>query len=292
MKLVTFYRNGENRLGMLRLREGQEVVYDLNQLDSSIPDNMIDFLSHGEKMIANVKTVIDEAFDHKFYQKNKIKLQAPVPVPSKIIGIGLNYRDHAIERNKPIPEYPLIFSKFSNSVIGPYDPIIIPKVTSRVDWECELGVVIGEKCRYVEQVDAMKNVAGYIAVNDVSARDYQEHSSQYTIGKTFDSFCPMGPSLVTLDEFQDPHSLEIKTILDGEVMQHSNTNQLIFSIPHLISYLSEVMTLMPGDIIMTGTPSGVGDNRDPQRYMTPGQVCRIEIDGIGVLENPVVAEQD
>ena len=290
MKLVTFCQNGENRLGALGFRGEQEIVYDLNQLDPSIPDNMIDFLTLGGKAIAQAVAVTDKNADDYLLIK-EVKLLSPVLNPEKIICIGLNYRDHAQETNTPIPDYPTIFSKYANSIIGTGEAIVIPKVTDQVDWECELGVVIGKECRHVKPEDALQVVGGYLAVNDVSARDYQTRTTQWTIGKTFDTFCPMGPVLVTADEISDPGSLDIRTVLDGEIVQQSNTRQLIFSVPDLIAYLSDVMTLKPGDVISTGTPSGVGFARNPQRYLTPGQVCRIEIEGIGALENPVVAEQ-
>ena len=289
MKLVTFYRNGENRLGVQSSRDGQEVVYDLNRLNPNIPDNMIDFLSLGEKAIKQAVDVIDKDADD-YLLMNAVKLLSPVLNPEKIICIGLNYRDHAEESNTPIPDYPTIFSKYANSIIGTGEAIVVPKVTDQVDWECELGVVIGKECRHVKADKALGVVGGYLAVNDVSARDYQTRTTQWTIGKTFDTFCPMGPALVTTDEITDPGNLDIRTVLDGEVMQHSNTGQLIFSVPDLIAYLSDVMTLKPGDVISTGTPSGVGFARNPKRYLEPGQVCRVEIEGIGMLENPVVAE--
>jgi len=290
MKLATFIYQSEKRIAALGSGSREGIIYDLSKYDSSIPADMLAFLDQGETALKKSQIAIEQADGQNNLPLSEVRLLAPVPAPRKIIGVGLNYRDHAKERGKTIPCYPLIFSKFSNAVHGPYDPIVIPKVSSRVDYECELGVVMGRKGRYISQDDAMRYVAGFVAVNDVSARDYQQHSTQYTIGKTFDTFCPMGPALVTLDEFPDPFSLDIKTSIDGAVLQHSNTSQFIFPIPYLISYLSGVMTLMPGDVILTGTPSGVGDNRSPQRYLQPGQVCRIEIEGIGMLENPVVAE--
>jgi len=291
MKLVTFIQQGEQKIGALGSKGEEDVVYDFCKMNDSIPADMLDFLSQGEIAIKQAQDAIKKTDVKEVLSAREIRLLAPVPAPRKIICIGLNYRDHAEETNTPIPDYPTIFSKYANSIIGPGEAIIIPRVTSQVDWECELGVVIGAQCRHVAEEDALQVVAGYLAVNDVSARDYQTRTTQWTIGKAFDTFCPIGPALVTRDEISDPGNLDIRTVLDGEVVQHSNTNQLIFSVPYLVSYLSEVMTLVPGDIISTGTPSGVGFARSPQRYLQSGEVCRIEIEGIGVLENPVEKEK-
>jgi len=290
MRLVTFIQQGEQKIGALGSKGGEGVIYDLCKINNSIPADMLDFLSQGEIAIKRAQEAIEKAGGEDVLPVRKVRLLAPIPAPQKIICIGLNYRDHAEETNKPIPDFPTIFSKYANSIIGPGEAIIIPRVTSQVDWECELGVVIGAQCRHVVEEDALQVVAGYLAVNDVSARDYQTRTTQWTIGKTFDTFCPIGPALVTKDEIPDPGNLDIRTVLNDEVVQHSNTNQLIFSVPYLVSYLSEVMTLMPGDIISTGTPSGVGFARSPQRYLQSGEVCRIKIEGIGVLENPVEKE--
>jgi 2-keto-4-pentenoate hydratase/2-oxohepta-3-ene-1,7-dioic acid hydratase in catechol pathway len=219
-----------------------------------------------------------------------VTLRAPIPRPGKIICIGLNYRDHAAESNQPIPDYPAVFSKYANSVIGPGEPIVIPRVTEAVDYEGELAFVIGRRARFVSEQDALDAVAGYMAFNDVSARDFQMRTSQWTIGKTFDTFAPMGPALVTADEIADPHDLDIRVTVSGEVLQSSNTRHLIFSIQELVAYLSQVMTLEPGDVIATGTPSGVGFARTPPRFLRPGDVVEVEIKGLGTLVNPVAAE--
>ena len=219
------------------------------------------------------------------------KLAAPIPRPPKIICIGLNYRDHAIESNMPIPQTPVVFAKFANSVIGPGQPIVLPKNSTQPDYEAELAVVIGKGGRHIPEARWREHVFGYTILNDVSARDFQMATSQWTIGKTFDTFAPMGPAIVTADEIEDPHKLRISLELSGDVLQDSNTCQLIFNVPQLIAYLSSVFTLEPGDIISTGTPPGVGFARKPPRYLKAGDECRVRVEGLGELYNPVIAEE-
>ena len=219
-------------------------------------------------------------------------LHAPVPNPRKFICIGLNYRDHAIESGMEIPEIPTVFTKYGNAVCGHDDPIILPSVSSQVDYEAELAFVIGKRAKRVKAADWEEYVFGFTCVHDVSARDYQLATSQWTIGKTFDSFGPMGPWLVSRDEIADPDNLRIWFDLNGDTMQDSNTNQLVFDVPALLEYLSEVMTLEPGDIVSTGTPPGVGMARKPPVFLKPGDVCTVGIEGIGELVNPCIGEQD
>jgi 2-keto-4-pentenoate hydratase/2-oxohepta-3-ene-1,7-dioic acid hydratase in catechol pathway len=219
------------------------------------------------------------------------RLAAPIPRPPKIICIGLNYRDHAIESNLPIPQTPTVFAKFPTAVIGPGQPIVLPKASTQPDYEAEFAVVIGKRCRHVPEERWRDVVFGYTILNDVSARDFQMATSQWMIGKTFDTFAPIGPAIVTADEIEDPHNLGISLELSGEVMQNSNTSNLIFRVPQLVAYLSSVFTLEPGDIIATGTPSGVGFARKPPRYLRAGDECRVRIEGIGELHNPVIAEE-
>lgn len=219
-----------------------------------------------------------------------VKLLAPVARPPKIICIGLNYRDHAIESNMAIPEVPTVFCKFASSVIGPGDNVVLPKNSTKPDYEAEFAVVIGKPGRYIAPENWQEHVYGYLNLNDVSARDYQLATTQWVIGKTFDTFCPMGPYIVTKDEIADPHNLDIKMTINGEVLQHSNTKHLIFNIPTLIAHLSSVMTLEVGDIISTGTPAGVGLGRTPQRWLVPGDEMVVEVEGLGALRNKCVAE--
>ena len=220
----------------------------------------------------------------------QVRLLAPVPRPPKIICVGLNYRDHAEESKLAIPEVPTIFSKFPTAVIGPGHPIVLPKVSTKPDYEAEMAVVIGKGGRHIAEKDWRSHVFGYTILNDVSARDYQMATTQWTIGKTFDTFAPMGPVVVTADEIEDPHALDISLDIDGVELQRSNTKHLIFRIPYLIAHLSSVFTLEPGDIISTGTPSGVGFARTPPRWLKDGDTVTVKVEGIGELVNPVVAE--
>ncbi len=219
-----------------------------------------------------------------------ITFAAPIPRPPKLICIGLNYRDHAAEAKLPSPEVPTMFAKFPTAVVGPGHPIVLPKNSAKPDYEAEFAVVIGRRGRHIAEDDWRDYVFGYTIFNDVSARDFQMATSQWMIGKTFDTFAPMGPAIVTADEIADPHNLRISLALNGETMQDSNTSNLIFKLPQLIAYLSSVFTLEPGDIIATGTPAGVGFARKPPRWLKPGDEVRIQIEGLGELFNPVVAE--
>jgi len=214
---------------------------------------------------------------------------APVPRPGKLICIGLNYRDHAAESNMPIPERPVVFSKFSTAVIAPGEPVVVPASSTQVDYEAELAVVIGRRAKQVSEADALDYVLGYTCFNDVSARDFQFADGQWQRGKSCDTFAPMGPSIITADEVPDPHRLSIKLVLNGRTMQDSNTAQLIFGVPRLIEFLSETITLEPGDVIATGTPPGVGFARKPPVFLQPGDKMAVVIEGVGELGNPVAA---
>jgi 2-keto-4-pentenoate hydratase/2-oxohepta-3-ene-1,7-dioic acid hydratase in catechol pathway len=217
---------------------------------------------------------------------------APVPRPGKLICIGLNYRDHAAESNMPIPEIPVVFSKFSTAVIAPGEPVVLPPTSQQVDYEAELAVVIGRRAKSVSATRAFDYVLGYTAFNDVTARDFQFADGQWQRGKSCDTFAPMGQTIVTTDVINDPHKLSIKLILNGKTMQDSNTDQLIFGVPELIEFLSQTITLEPGDVIATGTPSGVGFARNPQVFLQPGDEMVVDIEGIGKLGNPVVAAKE
>jgi 2-keto-4-pentenoate hydratase/2-oxohepta-3-ene-1,7-dioic acid hydratase in catechol pathway len=216
---------------------------------------------------------------------------APVPRPGKLICIGLNYRDHAAESKMPIPESPVIFSKFSTCVIAPGEPVIIPATSKQVDYEAEMAVVIGRRAKNVKATQALDYVLGYTAFNDVSARDFQFADGQWQRGKSCDTFAPMGQTIVTKDTIPDPHKLSIKLVLNGQTMQDSNTDQLIFGVPELIEFLSQSITLEPGDVIATGTPPGVGFARNPPVFLKPGDQMEVLIEGIGGLGNPVVAAE-
>lgn len=217
------------------------------------------------------------------------RLGPPIPNPSKIVAIGLNYRDHAVEQGKEPPATPLLFAKAPSCLIGTNDPILIPRQEGRTDAEAELAVVIGRRARNLEAKEARSAVLGYTIMNDLSGREAQYGDKQWFRGKSYDTYGPCGPWIVTTDEIEDPHSLAIRSIWNGAIMQESSTSQLIHDVDHLIAYISAQMTLVPGDIIATGTPAGVGVFRDPPVFLKPGDRVRIEIDGIGVLENPVTA---
>lgn len=212
----------------------------------------------------------------------------PIERPQKIICIGLNYRDHAEEQGTELPERPLLFAKWPNTLIGPGEPIVIPPITKKVDYEAELGVVIGARVSRVSVENALEAVAGYVCVNDVSGRDLQFSDGQWVRGKSLDTFCPVGPSLVPAAEIPDPQTLGIRAILNGEVMQDSSTANMVFGVAEVIAFVSQAITLEPGDLIATGTPAGVGIFRDPPVLLQPGDEITIEIDGIGALTNPVV----
>lgn len=217
---------------------------------------------------------------------------APVPRPGKLICIGLNYRDHAAESNMAIPERPVVFSKFVSAVIAPGEPVVVPNTSTQVDYEAELAVVIGRRAKNVSAADALGYVLGYTCFNDVSARDFQFADGQWQRGKSCDTFAPMGPTIVTTDAVPDPHKLSIKLVLNGKTMQDSNTDQFIFGIPELIEFLSQTITLEPGDVIATGTPPGVGFARKPPVFLQPGDKMEVLIEKVGRLNNPVIAAEE
>jgi 2,4-didehydro-3-deoxy-L-rhamnonate hydrolase len=212
----------------------------------------------------------------------------PIERPQKIVCVGLNYRDHAEEQGADLPERPLLFAKWPNTLIGPGEPIVIPDITKRVDYEAELGVVIGSSAHGVSVENALEAVAGYLCANDVTARDLQHGDGQWTRGKSLDTFCPVGPALVPAADVPDPQALGIRAILNGEVMQDSTTANMVFGVAQIVAFVSQAITLEPGDLILTGTPAGVGVFRDPPILLAPGDEITVEIDGVGVLTNPVV----
>ena len=245
--------------------------------DKIVPmgDDLLSYLETGRQREGDAVALAD------------VSLRAPVPRPGKVIGVGLNYRDHAEESGQPVPEEPVLFPKFANSVIGPGADIVVPRVVTRPDYEAELGVVIGRTASGVDESEALGLVAGYMCVNDVSARDLQFHSSQWMLGKAIDSFLPCGPWLVTRDEIPDPQALGIRCTLGDDVMQDSSTSRMVFGVAALIAFVSRTLTLEPGDVIATGTPSGVGMSRKPPRWLEHGDVVTVEIERVGTLTNTV-----
>ncbi len=214
-----------------------------------------------------------------------------IDVPGKIICVGLNYRDHAEETGAELPTAPLLFAKWPNTLIGPGEPIVLPEEAREVDYEAELGVVIGRRARRVDEAQALDAVRGYICVNDVSARDLQFADGQWTRGKSPDSFCPVGPRLVPREEVDDPQALAIRCLVNGQVLQDSSTAQMVFSVAEIIAYVSRTITLEPGDLIATGTPAGVGVFREPKVLLEDGDEVTVEIEGLGSLTNPVQQER-
>jgi len=220
-----------------------------------------------------------------------VKLHAPLANPPRIFAIGLNYRDHAKESGMEIPTTPVVFFKLATAIIGPGDAIVLPKNSTQPDYEAEFAFIIGKGGYRIPASAWREHVYGYTIVNDVSARDVQFATTQWSMSKNFPTFCPLGPAIVTADEIPDPHSLDISLSIDGETLQHSNTRELVFKIPELVEHLSSITPLLPGDIISTGPPPGVGFGRNPKRWLKPGETVTVTIDGLGSLTNPVIAEQ-
>lgn len=285
MKLVTFTHNHETRVGAVV--EGNVVDGKNN---TKIPATMLEFLSAGSTALAAMQQQIDSGNGR--IALDQVKLHAPVPRPGKYLAISLNYADHIAETGRDKPEYPSFFTKQGTCVIGPGEAIHRPKVSDKLDYEGELAFVIGSRCRHVPVDKAHHVIAGFTIANDVSVRDWQFRSPTFTLGKSFDTHGPLGPWLVTSDEIGDPHNLAIKTWIDDELRQNANTGQMIFNCYEMVAYLSQAMTLEPGDVISTGTPSGVGVKMTPRGYMLPGQTARVEIEGIGTLVNPVIEEPE
>jgi 2-keto-4-pentenoate hydratase/2-oxohepta-3-ene-1,7-dioic acid hydratase in catechol pathway len=283
MKLALFKTKGESRIGLVHSGE----IIDTGDSGLDLPASIPEVLHAG----AELRQHLEGLFKSKArrYPLEEVNLQAPVPRPGKFLCVGLNYLDHIEETGNQIPDRPTIFNKQITCVIGPGDAIHKPRVSDKLDYEGELGMVIGRRCRHVAREQAPAVIGGYLIVNDVSVRDWQVHSPTWTMGKSFDTHGPTGPWLVTSDEI-DPHSLDIKTWVNDDLRQSSNTRHLLFNCYYLVEYLSTAFTLEPGDIISTGTSSGVGFRMTPRGYMKAGDTVKIEVEGIGVLENPVIEE--
>jgi 2-keto-4-pentenoate hydratase/2-oxohepta-3-ene-1,7-dioic acid hydratase in catechol pathway len=286
MRLATFTHAGTTRIGLV---VGDEVV-DLAAAEPELPRAMEAFLEAGAPALAAAERAGDHAAGR--IPLDDVRLEAPVLRPRKILGVGLNYADHVAESGLKEPEFPTLFNKQVTSVTGPYDPIHLPRASRALDYEGELAIVVGRRCRHVTRERAPEVIAGYLVLDDVSVRDWQLRTPTWTIGKSFDTHCPMGPWIVTPDELGDPHSLGIRTWVNGELRQDSNTKELVFDCYALVEHLSTAFTLEPGDVVATGTPGGVGIAMKPPRFLAAGDVVRIEIDRIGQLENPVVAEPE
>jgi 2-keto-4-pentenoate hydratase/2-oxohepta-3-ene-1,7-dioic acid hydratase in catechol pathway len=283
MQFVTWEHNGTAEAGVLL---GDHVI-GLKDAGFSTLQSVIE---QGAAALERISHLVKNSPSGSGTALSKVRLLPPLSKPPKMIFIGLNYRDHAIECGAALPQTPVVFSKFNTSIVGPGDAIVLPRLSKQPDYEAELAVVIGKRGKNIPQAQWRDYVFGYTNLHDVSARDVQLATSQWLMGKTFDTFSPLGPAIVTADEIPDPNALKIELILNGEVLQSSNTSEMIFQIPYLIEHLSSVFTLEPGDIISTGTPAGVGMGKTPQRWLRPGDSAVVRIEGIPELWNTVVAE--
>ncbi|MCH2172963.1 fumarylacetoacetate hydrolase family protein [Myxococcota bacterium] len=284
MKLITFSQGGSTRIGLL---EGNEVV-DLQAAAPNLPTEMVAFLEAGDPALDSARAALDS--NSPRLALADVHLESPVLRPPKILAVGLNYADHVAEAGMETPKFPMIFNKQSTAAHGPYDPFHVPRASAVLDYEGELAYVIGKRCRHVPKERAAEVIAGYTICNDVSVRDWQLRVPTFTMGKSFDTHCPLGPAIVTSDEIPDPHSLDLRTWVNGEQRQSSNTKHLIFDCYTLVEHLSTAFTLEPGDVITTGTPGGVGAVMSPPKLLVDGDVVKIAIDGIGEIENPVIDE--
>ncbi|TFG13233.1 FAA hydrolase family protein [Candidatus Thorarchaeota archaeon] len=299
MQLVTYTRLGVPSIGV-QLKEG---ILDIPEAASrfgrtyhiggqTFPRTMLDLLKW-ESGLDVVKQIVESYQNANSneqplpYPSNQISLSAPIQNPGKIVALGLNYRDHIQEAGHKVPEFPVVFAKFPSSIVGPGEPIVIPKISKKIDWEVELGIVMGRACKDVNEDESLSYVAGYTIIHDVSARDLQKSDGQWIRAKSIDTFCPMGPCITTTDEIGDASDLDMYTKVNGQIKQKSSTSDLLYGVRAVVSYLSRSFKLEPGDIIATGTPSGVGFTRDPPEFLEPGDEVELFIEGIGKLINPV-----
>lgn len=284
MRLVTFM-NADGRRGP-GLVVGQGVV----DLRRALPDDRLDMLALLAGHEGRLAALSEAAHQPADFELSQVRLLAPIERPGKILALGLNYRDHAAEANLALPEVQTWFSKMTTAVNGPFDPVQLPQVSSKLDYEAELAFVIGKRVRHATREQAKASIFGYTCANDVSVRDWQLRTSQFVVGKSFDTHCPFGPWIVTADEIGDPQSLQVRCSVNGEVRQDSNTREMVFDVYSMVEHLSQAMTLEPGDLILTGTPAGVGAVAKTPRYLRAGDMVRVEIERIGFIENTVVNE--
>jgi 2-keto-4-pentenoate hydratase/2-oxohepta-3-ene-1,7-dioic acid hydratase in catechol pathway len=286
VKLASFEQRGAKRIGIV---EGEQLL-DLSRATPELPTEMVALLEAGPPALARVREAVASAAAR--IALSDVRLCAPVLRPPKILAVGVNYADHAAEARAAgieRPEVPLIFNKQSTSIAGPADPIHRPRVSRQLDYEGELGIVIGRRCRHVPRARVPEVIAGYTVINDVSVRDWQMRTPTFTMGKSFDTHCPSGPWIVSADELGDPHALHLRWV-NGELRQDAKTSSLLFDCFDIVEHLSTAFTLEPGDLIATGTPAGVGMAMQPPRFLEAGDVVRVEIQGIGAIENPVIEE--
>lgn len=307
MKLIGFTHRGVSKIGavvhhhvidlngaFIALQESKGKIRAQQIAEAYVPNDMNGFLQGGKESIAYAKEAIEYALEAKeddgkalIYQLEDVKVEAPVPGPGKMICVGHNFREHILEMKRELPPYPVIFAKFANTIIGPEEDIPFFPISEQLDYEGEFAFVIGKRARNISQTDALDYVAGYTIVNDITYRDIQRRTLQWLQGKTVEGSAPMGPWLVTSDELTNPSGLELVVTVNGEERQRSNTANLVFSVQYLVEFLSHLMTLEPGDVILTGTPGGVGAAQDPPLFLKDGDVVKVAIDKIGILENKV-----
>jgi 2-keto-4-pentenoate hydratase/2-oxohepta-3-ene-1,7-dioic acid hydratase in catechol pathway len=287
MKLATFTRDGLTAVGKVL----DDQIVDISVACPDLPKDMRGILTVGDAALARIRSV--NKLPEATYPLTDVKLEAPVPNASKFLAIGMNYKDHAeeaIRKGVKIPDSQVWFNKQVSCIAGPYDPTHMPRVSTQLDYEVELGVIIGKRCRHVSLANAKSVIAGYTVMNDVSVRDWQFKAFTWTLGKSFDTHGPCGPWMVTSDEIDDPHALELRLLVNGKMHQKASTGLMIYNVFQQIEYLTTVMTLEPGDLLATGTPAGVGLAMDPPFWLKVGDVVRAEIDGIGHIENRVIHE--
>jgi 2-keto-4-pentenoate hydratase/2-oxohepta-3-ene-1,7-dioic acid hydratase in catechol pathway len=286
MKLCTFLRDTVPLVGVVT----DDGIVDLSESAPELPAEMTALLAAGEPALRRVAAAASAA--RARIPLDSVRLAPPILRPPKFLAVGLNYADHVAEAGLETPKLPTIFNKQSTCVAGPTDPVHMPRVSSALDYEGELGFVVGRRCRHVPREHAHEVIAGYLVVNDVSVRDWQLRIPTWTMGKSFDTHGPIGPWITTADEVGDPHALRVRTWVNDDLRQDSSTKNLIFDCFTIVEHLSTAFTLEPGDVVATGTPGGVGIARKPPRLLSIGDVMRVEIDGLGTLENRVVAEPD
>ncbi len=302
MRLITYSHDDVSSIGLevdagiLNLPNFASVfASEYNLTDEGFPSKMIDFLQsysgiNKARELCEKYTELPEDKRPNQISQDTVKYKAPIRRPGKIIALGLNYKDHIEETGREVPDFPVIFGKFPSSIANPNEEIPIPEITDQLDWEVELGIVVGRNCKNATEDDALNYVAGYTIVNDLSARDLQNSDGQWIRGKSLDGLCPMGPCIVTTDELGAAANLEMYTKVNGVTKQKSTTANLLFGVPEIVSYLSKSFTLEPGDVIATGTPSGVGFARDPPEFLKPGDEMELYVEGIGTLRNKIVAK--
>ncbi|CAG9855003.1 unnamed protein product [Phyllotreta striolata] len=278
-------KGGPQQLGAQISSNGD--IFDISGVDHSIPNSLVKFLANGNGIYEKAKRIVADG--KSITPLDDVDLLPPITKPDKVVCVGLNYSGHCEEQNIPRPKEPMFFSKFSSVIVGPNDDVQIPPITNSVDWEVELAVVIGRKGKAISQHEVKDYIFGYTVAQDISARDWQKsrNNGQFLLGKSMDTFCPLGPAVVTKNKV-DPNNLSIKSWVNGALKQNGNTSELIFKIDFLVSYLSQIVTLYPGDVILTGTPAGVGMHRSPPEFLKKGDVLESEIEGIGRLRNVVV----